>query len=164
VGPGRQQQTDARHLRLESRDGEVLAEATLEILGREWRKVSAKLTPTRTVNDARLVLLAHEQGALCVDMVSLFPEKTFRNRPMAPRRPRAGDRRSTRSLCASRAAAWFMPASIRRYYDWKDTIGPVEQRRAQPNYAWGYHQTMGLGYFEYFQFCQDIGCETHSHR
>ena len=24
---------------------------------------------------------------------------------------------------------------------------------------WGYHQTMGLGYYEYFQFCEDIGAE-----
>ena len=23
----------------------------------------------------------------------------------------------------------------------------------------GYHQSMGLGYFEYFQFCEDIGAE-----
>jgi len=41
-------------------------------------------------------------------------------------------------------------------YRWKDTIGPIEQRRAQSN-LWGYHQTVGLGYFEYFQFCEDIG-------
>lgn len=34
------------------------------------------------------------------------------------------------------------------------TIGPVEQRN-----IWGYHQTAGLGYFEYFQFCEDIGAK-----
>jgi alpha-L-arabinofuranosidase len=45
---------------------------------------------------------------------------------------------------------------IHRYYDWKDTVGPIEQRKAQRN-SWGYHQTMGLGYYEYFQFCEDIG-------
>jgi len=43
-------------------------------------------------------------------------------------------------------------------YRWKDTIGPVEQRREQAN-LWGYHQSVGLGYFEYFQFCEDIGAE-----
>jgi len=43
-------------------------------------------------------------------------------------------------------------------YRWKNTIGPVEQRVEQRN-IWGYHQTAGLGYFEYFQFCEDIGAK-----
>jgi alpha-L-arabinofuranosidase len=43
-------------------------------------------------------------------------------------------------------------------YRWKNTIGPIEQRIEQKN-LWGYHQTMGLGYFEYFQFCEDIGAK-----
>jgi alpha-L-arabinofuranosidase len=47
---------------------------------------------------------------------------------------------------------------IPNLYHWKDTIGPVEQRRQQPN-LWSYHQSVGLGYFEYFQFCEDIGAK-----
>jgi alpha-N-arabinofuranosidase len=43
-------------------------------------------------------------------------------------------------------------------YRWKNTIGPVEQRKEQRN-IWGYHQTAGLGYFEFFQFCEDIGAK-----
>jgi alpha-L-arabinofuranosidase len=43
-------------------------------------------------------------------------------------------------------------------YRWKNTIGPLEQRVEQRN-IWGYHQTGGLGYFEYFQFCEDIGAK-----
>ena len=43
-------------------------------------------------------------------------------------------------------------------YRWKTTIGPKEQRRGLKN-TWGYHQSMGLGYFEYFQFCEDLGME-----
>lgn len=147
-------------LRLESKAGEVLAEAKLEIKGREWRKVAVTMKPTRTVPDARLVLLAHEQGAICLDMISLFPQQTFRNRPNGLRAD------LTQTIAAIKPKFMRFPGgclvhagSVRRYYDWKDTIGPVEQRRAQPNYAWGYHQTMGLGYFEYFQFCEDIGAK-----
>lgn len=40
----------------------------------------------------------------------------------------------------------------------ENTVGPLEARKAQRN-LWGYHQSMGLGYFEYFQFCEDIGAE-----
>ena len=43
-------------------------------------------------------------------------------------------------------------------YRWKTTVGPKEQRRSLKN-TWGYHQSMGLGYFEYFQFCEDVGME-----
>jgi alpha-L-arabinofuranosidase len=47
---------------------------------------------------------------------------------------------------------------IENIYHWKDTIGPVEQRKVKRN-IWGYHQSAGLGYFEYFQFCEDIGAK-----
>ncbi|WCJ58062.1 alpha-L-arabinofuranosidase C-terminal domain-containing protein [Fontisphaera persica] len=146
-------------LRLETRSGETLAEAAFQIKGRDWRRVSAKLKPARTVSDARLVLLAHEAGGLALDMVSLFPEKTFRHRPNGLRADLA------------QAVADLQPKFMRfpggclvhgggvhRFYNWKETIGPVEQRRARRN-LWGYHQTMGLGYFEYFQFCEDIGAK-----
>ena len=147
-------------LRLETTDGEVLAEARMEILGRQWRKVSARLTPTRTVNDARLVLLAQAQGALCIDMVSLFPEKTFRNRANGLRADLAQALADLNPKFVRFPGGCLVHAGgIRRYYNWKDTIGPVEQRRARPNHAWGYHQTMGLGYFEYFQFCEDVGAK-----
>lgn len=144
-------------LRLETKQGELLAEARLQVAGRQWQRLQAKLAPNRTVNDARLVLLAHAKGAFALDMVSLFPAKTFRNRANGLRADLA------------QAIADLKPKFMRfpggclvhgpgphRYYDWKDSIGPVEQRRSQRN-SWGYHQTLGLGYFEYFQFCEDIG-------
>src|SRR5688572_19719517 len=43
-------------------------------------------------------------------------------------------------------------------YRWKNTIGNIEERVEQRN-IWGYHQTAGLGFFEYFQFCEDIGAK-----
>jgi alpha-N-arabinofuranosidase len=122
--------------------------------------VSAKFTPTRTVKDARLVLLAHEQGGLCLDLISLFPEKTFRNRPNGLRADLAQAVADLKPKFMRFPGGCLVHGSgIHRYYDWKDSIGPLEERRAQPNYSWGYHQTLGLGYFEYFQFCEDIGAK-----
>lgn len=148
-------------VRLETKDGSVLAEAKVEIWGRKWRKVSAKLSPTRTVNDARLVLLTHAQGGLCLDMVSLFPEKTFCNWPNGLRADLAQALADLKPRFVRFPGGCLVHAGgIRRYYNWKDTIGPVEQRHARPNDAWGYHQSMGLGYFEYFQLCKDIGAKS----
>lgn len=147
-------------LRLETQSGEVLAEASLQVVGREWRRIRVKLQPTRTVADARLVLLAHETGGLCLDMVSLFPDKTFHNRPNGLRADLAQTVADLKpKFLRFPGGCLVHGGGIHRYYDWKQSIGPVEQRRARPNTTWGYHQTMGLGYFEYFQFCEDIGAK-----
>ena len=73
-------------VRLEGRDGGVLAEARIDVSGRAWTKYSVTLTPTRAVSDARFVLLAHAQGGLALDMVSLFPHDTFKGRANGLRR------------------------------------------------------------------------------
>lgn len=143
--------------RLEGKDGALLAEASFEIVEREWRRFSATLTASRTEAAARLVLVATAQGGIAFDEVSLFPQKTFRGRTNGLRADLA------------QAIADLKPRFVRfpggclvhgnglgNMYRWKDTIGPIEQRRQQAN-LWGYHQTVGLGYFEYFQFCEDIG-------
>lgn len=94
-----------------------------------------------------------------MDMISLFPQKTFK-----------GHKNGLRADLAQ-AIADIHPRFVRfpggclahgdgvdNIYNWKETIGPLEARKSAPN-IWRYHQTRGLGYFEYFQFCEDIGAE-----
>jgi alpha-L-arabinofuranosidase len=146
-------------VRLETPSGEVLAHGSFDIAQREWQRSSVTLTPSRTETSARLVLLAKMPGGIALDEVSLFPKKTFRERPNGLRPDLA------------QVIADLKPRFIRfpggclvhgnglgNMYRWKDTIGPIEQRRQQAN-LWGYHQTSGLGYFEYFQFAEDIGAK-----
>ena len=47
---------------------------------------------------------------------------------------------------------------LENIYHWKESIGPLYNRKPDRN-IWGYHQTRGLGFYEYFQFCEDIGAE-----
>lgn len=144
-------------VKLEDRAGAALAEAKFEGLTSDWKKLTATLAPKEADASARLALVASGSGRIAIDMVSLFPRTTFRNRPNGLR---AG---------LAQTIADLKPKFIRfpggclahgdglgNMYRWKNTIGPVEQRKAQPN-IWRYHQTTGLGYFEYFQFCEDIG-------
>lgn len=144
-------------LRLEGKDGAVLAESRLEVSGRAWTKHSATLTPTRSDAEARLVLLMHAEGGLAIDMISLFPRDTFKGHANGLRRDLA------QTIADLQPKFMRFPGGclvhgpgIHRYYDWKKTVGPVEQRQAERN-SWGYHQTFGLGYFEFFQFCEDLG-------
>jgi alpha-L-arabinofuranosidase len=146
-------------VRLETKDGQMLCEASLEITGREWTKSTAALTPSHSDDNARFVLLAQKAGGIALDELSLFPRKTFHDRPNGLRADLA------------QVIADLHPKFIRfpggclahgdgvnNFYRWKDSIGPIEQRRGQKN-LWGYHQSVGLGYFEFFQFCEDIGAE-----
>ena len=146
-------------VRLESKAGALLAEATLPAPGADWKKASATLQPKETDADARLVILASAPGKLALDMMSLFPAKTFHNRPNGLRADLAQTVADLHPKFRRFPGGCLAHGNgLDNIYQWKNTIGPVEQRKGQPN-IWRYHQTVGLGYFEYFQFCEDIGAK-----
>ena len=66
---------------IEGADGAVHGEATFEVQSHEWTKYEAKLTAIATDTNSRLVITTTGKGKLYLDMMSLFPERTFRNRP-----------------------------------------------------------------------------------
>ncbi|MCA0232686.1 MAG: carbohydrate binding domain-containing protein [Bacteroidetes bacterium] len=142
---------------LQAPKGKVLAETQLTVDTKDWRKYTATLTASESSDSTSLVVLATTEGQMALDVVSLFPEKTFKNRPN-------GLRTDLAQLLADMKPAFIrFPGGclahgdgVGNMYRWQNTIGPVEQRVEQRN-LWGYHQTAGLGYFEYFQFCEDIG-------
>lgn len=97
-------------------------------------------------------------------MVSLFPEDTFLNR-------QNGLRKDIAEMIADLHPKFMrFPGGCLVHdgslnendrdsmYRWKKTLGPIEKRPARRN-NWGYNQTLGLGYFEFFQFCEDIGAK-----
>jgi alpha-L-arabinofuranosidase len=147
-------------VRLETRDGAVLAEMGVEASSpAEWKRLTATLTPSQTVSDARLVVLARSPGLIALDEISLFPRKTFKGRKNGLRADLA------QAIADLHPKFMRFPGGclvhgdgIGNIYRWKDTIGPIEQRKGQAN-IWRYHQSVGLGYYEYFQFCEDIGAK-----
>ncbi|WP_105969271.1 alpha-L-arabinofuranosidase C-terminal domain-containing protein [Streptomyces geranii] len=146
--------------RIESRDGgTVHGEAELGAVHGSWQRHTAVITSAATDPDARLTLTATGPGTLHLDLVSLFPHATFKGRPGGLRADLA------------QAIADLKPKFLRfpggclahgnglgNMYRWSETVGPLHERRQQFN-IWHYHQSMGLGYFEYFQFCEDIGAK-----
>ncbi|WP_137991693.1 alpha-L-arabinofuranosidase C-terminal domain-containing protein [Streptomyces vilmorinianum] len=132
-----------------------------------WTRYTGTLTARTASTAGRLTVIAGGSGTVRLDMVSLFPRETFRGRPNGLRKDLAekiaalkpgflrfpgGCLVNTGSHEAYEAPDW----ERRRSYQWKDTVGPVEQRATNANF-WGYNQSYGLGYFEYFQFAKDIG-------
>lgn len=144
---------------LQDNKGKVLSSSTFVTSSSDWKKYTATLISTESNDSAKLVILAITEGKLALDVVSLFPEKTFKNRPN-------GLRADLAQLLADMKPRFIrFPGGclvhgdgLGNMYRWKNTIGPIEQRKEQRN-IWGYHQTTGLGYYEYFQFCEDIGAK-----
>ena len=146
-------------VRLETKSGELLAEKALEISGREWQRFTAPLVSKKSEDAARLVLLCPTRGAIAVDMVSLFPRNTFKHHPNGLRADLAQVIADLKPKFMRFPGGCLVHGDgLGNIYRWQDTVGPVEQRRGQPN-LWGYHQSVGMGYFEYFQFCEDIGAK-----
>ena len=144
-------------VRLAGADGGVLATADLPEITTDWAKYSASLVPSKSDPNARLVLSATSRGIVFLDMVSLFPHKTFHNRAHGLRADLAQTIADLKPRFIRFPGGCLAHGDgIKNIYRWKDSIGPVEQRKQQKN-IWRYHQSLGLGYFEYFQFCEDIG-------
>ncbi len=137
--------------------GEVYGEAVTRRISRDWQKYTAVITSTKTVNGARLEVIPLQTGTVELDMISLFPQKTFKGRKNGLRADLA------QSIADLKPRFVRFPGGcvahgdgIGNIYRWENTVGPLEARKPMRN-LWGYHQTTGLGYFEYFQFCEDIG-------
>src|SRR5690242_9112800 len=92
-------------------------------------------------------------------MVSLFPENTFHHHPNGLRADLAQTIADLKPKFMRFPGGCLVHGDgLDNIYEWKNTIGPVEQRKGQRN-IWSYHQSVGLGYYEYFQFCEDIGAK-----
>jgi alpha-L-arabinofuranosidase len=142
-----------------------IAEAELPAKGNGWQKLSATLTPSESADEVRLAVLFDKKGEYHIDMVSLFPQRTFAGR--------ANGLRSdiTQLLAEMKPGFLRFPGGcivegreLDNAYRWKDTIGELHERKQNWN-LWSnrespqYHQTYGLGFFEFFQLCDDIGAE-----
>lgn len=145
--------------------GAVVTEARVRTEGEGWRPYKVTFGDEKKraeaavseIRKCRLRLIARKEGQLAVDMISLFPLGTFKGH---------GLRKDL-----AQAIADLKPKFVRfpggcmshgqgltNIYHWNQTIGPLQDRVPAMN-IWNYHQTRGLGFYEYFQFCEDIGAE-----
>ncbi len=147
------------YVSLQNTKGKVLAESKIKVDKKYWHNYTTSLMVDEDCDSTQVILLATTKGKLALDVISLFPLNTFKDRPN-------GLRKDLAQLLADMKPAFIrFPGGcmvhgdgVGDMYRWKNTIGPLEQRVEQKN-LWGYHQTAGLGYYEYFQFCEDIGAK-----
>ena len=152
---------DNRRVRLALRckDGRTIGSAAVSLPRDGWKRLEATIKATASDPEAELAVIPEEAGQYAIDMLSLFPYDTFKGRENGLRRDLA------------EAIADLKPRFVRfpggcvahgnglqNIYRWKNTVGPLHERKGMYN-IWNYRQSMGLGFYEYFQFCEDIGAE-----
>lgn len=155
---------------LVSPSGAVIGSARLPLgAGVGWRKDSINLIATATEPKAHLLIWMEGPGTIDLDMISLFPQHTWRERP-------GGLRADLVQLLADLHPGFIrFPGgcivegrTLDNRYQWKRTVGPIEDRKLIIN-RWNtefsyratpdYYQSFGLGFFEYFQLAEDIGAQ-----
>ena len=137
----------------------VLADTTFTVSGKEWKKYEYTLTASQDCPNASLQLLSLTTGVMDIDMVSIFPQDTYKGHGLR--------KDLAQALVDLNPKFMRFPGGCVVHgggdgfwdtYRWKTTVGPRETRKGIKN-TWGYHQSMEMGFFEYFQFCEDAGME-----
>lgn len=148
-------------------ENEVCASVEFETEG-DWKKYEFEMNAVKSADNAKFYLTFLEEGKCDIDMVSLFPHDTFKNRKNGLRRDMA------QALYDLKPGFLRFPGGcivegtdLENRYRWKDTIGNIEERKINWNRwqdgdvgitAHDYFQSNGLGFYEYFLLCEDLGC------
>lgn len=134
-----------------------------------WHKGQISLHSSQTDPKGKMMIWLEGSGAIDLDMISLFPSDTWKNRPGGLRAD------MVQKLADLKPGFIRFPGGcivegfdLSNRYQWKKTIGPIEDRQLIMN-RWNvefphrstpdYFQTFGLGFYEYFQLAEDIGAE-----
>jgi len=159
------------HIELLNPKNQNIGSVTLitKATGEKWSNPKINFQATATEPKAKLNIWFEGDGTIDLDMISLFPQDTWKNRP-------GGMRADMIQLLADMKPGFIrFPGGcivegrdLANRYQWKKTIGPIEERQLIMN-RWNvefaakampdYFQTFGLGFFEYFQLAEDIGAE-----
>lgn len=126
----------------------------------QWVKLTATLKATTDCKDGRFALLSSADGTIYVDVVSLMPY-TWKGRKNGLRPDLAQLLADTKPAFLRFPGGCFVEGqnSFDNAFQWKRTIGPIEQRPGHMNVNWGYRSSDGLGFDEYLQMCEDLGAD-----
>ncbi len=146
-----------------------MTSAKVEVASPEWQKYTLVMKAGKSDAHARLRLTVETKGVLDIDHVSLFPVDTWEGRENGLRRD------LVQALYDLKPGVFRFPggcivegSTLESRYQWKNSVGPVENRPYNDN-RWNYtfrhrlypdyYQSYGLGFYEYFLLCEDIGAE-----
>lgn len=148
---------------------QALASADITVNSKEWKKYELLLASSKTLPKASLRIFLNGKSTVDVEHISLFPMDTWKNHENGLRKD------LVQVLADIHPGVLRFPGGcivegtdLATRYNWKNTIGPVENRPLNEN-RWqytfphrfypDYYQSYGLGFFEFFQLAEEIGAE-----
>lgn len=148
---------------------QALASQRIRVGSAEWQKYTVILKSPVTIEKAQLRIFLRGDAHIDIEHVSLFPVDTWKGRENGLRKD------LVQALADLKPGIFRFPGGcivegtdLETRYNWKNSVGPVENRKLNENrwhYTFDYRffpdyfQSYGLGFFEYFQLCEDIGAE-----
>jgi len=161
-------------IRLADKEGTVYGEKKLSLVraGHGWTKYTMTLTSSGNCKYVYPEILLGKEGRVDLDLISLFPVDTFCGRRNGMRRDMAEMLKALSPKFIRFPGGCIVEGrSFENMYNWKDTIGDLSMRRTNWN-RWqmaqyqlngntseDYFQSYGLGFYEYFQLCEDLGAK-----
>jgi alpha-L-arabinofuranosidase len=141
---------------LENANGQQFASQRIGGLTAKWQRFYAALVPRSDDPEARFVLAAGSPGTIWIDVVSLFPADTWKNRSNGMRKDLAQMLDDLHpSFLRFPGGCVVEGATLENRIQWKRTIGDIAVRPGHWD-LWGYRTTDGLGFHEYLQLCEDL--------
>ena len=143
-------------------EDQIVAQAKLKVQGGEWNEYKTQLVISDKYKgeldkDIRFAVIPKGKNRVAVDMLSLMPQDTYKGH---------GLRKDLAEVIADLkprfvrfpGGCMLHGQGLENIYHWKESVGPLKDRKPAKN-IWNYHQTRKLGFFEYFQWCEDMGAE-----
>jgi alpha-L-arabinofuranosidase len=143
--------------KLLSSTGEVLASGDLSDVGNNWKYQTLELTANGGDPKGKLEISGDGHGVLFLDMISLMPDKTWKNHGLRTDLAESLDGLHPKFLRFP-GGCWVEGDDFAHMNHWKNTVGNMDTRTPLWN-IWGYNATQGMGYHEYLQLAEDLGAE-----
>lgn len=149
---------------------QAMTQQEITIDSKEWKKYTVILKPETSVTKGKLrIFLSKPEHTVDLEHISLFPVDTWKGHENGMRKDLA------QALADLKPGIFRFPGGcivegtdIDTRYDWKKTVGPVENRPLNEN-RWhytfphrffpDYFQSYGLGFYEFFLLSEEIGSE-----
>ena len=143
---------------LQSKDGRTYGQAVLKGMTGKWKKFEADIVSNGDDADACFGLYLNKTGQLDIDVVSLFPP-TYKGRKNGLRPDLAQLLADTKPAFIRFPGGCYVEGdgSYDNAFQWRKTIGGIDERPGHWNRNWGYRSSDGLGFDEYLQMCEDMG-------
>lgn len=149
---------------LVNKEGLPMAQAKMKVEGDQWAEYQAQLCITNkykgevgTDKDIRFAIFPKGEEKVGVDLVSLKPQDTYKGHGLRKDLAEAIADLKPRFVRFP-GGCMLHGQGLDNIYHWKESVGPQKDRKPAYN-IWGYHQSRQLGFYEYFQWCEDMGAE-----